>query len=332
MPGLSQLKKFNSDILALGNEIHARASRGEKPIIIPIPKTVRDVDDSEDFVLGMPESPESAVPVQTSSEAEDFSDIIGTGKKGAAPKESAKSSSTGVPDLSDLLNPVIPSASAGEAEMPDLSQFADEPEQKVEETEPEEVSIADMNLDDLLGDMSGVEAEASDVLPEEDSSDVPSEAGGEPPRTSVSNRNGGPSRTSAVLPDAFSFPPHDEFPSAVSDIPAHTVPDLPSLDAFTLSPENDFSVPAPPVDEAPSERQVPSEHEAPPGHQTLSEYEVSSEHALPSEDAGHLDTCRAHEEGTVQDQSLDGCFGWSGTGRSFGRCPWYRFSYAVSDR
>jgi len=76
MPGLSQLKKFNSDILALGNEVHARASRGEKPIIIPIPKTVRDVDDSVDFVLGMPESPESAIPAQTSSEAEDFSDII----------------------------------------------------------------------------------------------------------------------------------------------------------------------------------------------------------------------------------------------------------------
>jgi len=172
MPGLSQLKKFNSDILALGNEIHARASRGEKPIIIPIPKTVRDVDDSEDFVLGIPESPESAMPALSSSEAEDFSDIIGTGKKGAAPKESAESSSTGVPDLSDLLNPVIPSASAGEAKMPDLSQFADEAERKIENAEHEGVSIADMNLDDLLGDMGGKEEEASDVLPEESASDV----------------------------------------------------------------------------------------------------------------------------------------------------------------
>ena len=117
MPGLSQLKKFNSDILSLGNEVHARTSRGEKPIIIPIPKTVRDVDDSEDFVLGMPESTEAAAAAQTSSEAEDFSDIIGTGKKDAAPKESAESSSSVVPDLSDLLNPVIPSASAGDGAM-----------------------------------------------------------------------------------------------------------------------------------------------------------------------------------------------------------------------
>ncbi|MBC6719104.1 periplasmic flagellar collar protein FlcA [Treponema sp. Marseille-Q4130] len=289
MPGLSQLKKFNSDILALGNEVHERASRGEKPILIPFSKTIRDVDDSEDFVLGMPEVPEQTVPSQASSDAEDFSDITGTGKNDAASKENGETSSAAVPDLSDLLNPVIPSASAGEAEMPDLSEFADEAEQKIEEAEPEEVSIADMNLDDLLGDMSGVEAEASDVLPEEAASDVPSDEGGEPPRTSASNRNGGPSRTSAVLSDAFSLPSDDAFSSAVSDIPAHTdhahtVPDLPSLDAFTLSPENDFSVPAPLVDEAPSERQVRSEHEAPSGHQTL------SEHVLPSEDAGHLDT------------------------------------------
>ena len=241
MPGLSQLKKFNSDILALGNEIHARASRGEKPIIIPIPKTVRDVDDSEDFVLGMPESPESAVPVQTSSEAEDFSDIIGTGKKAAAPKESVESPSAGVPDLSGLLNPVIPSESAGEATMPDLSQFADEAEQKIEKAEPEEVSIADMNLDDLLGDMGGKAEEVSDVLPEESVSD---ESNG----TYSSNRSGAAHQTHDEAQDAFALPPHEDFSSSVPDIPlppeihAHTVPDLPSLDDFPVSePDADAS-------------------------------------------------------------------------------------------
>ncbi|QNL98084.1 periplasmic flagellar collar protein FlcA [Treponema sp. Marseille-Q4132] len=237
MPGLSQLKKFNSDILALGNEVHARASRGEKPIIIPIPKTVRDVDDSEDFVLGMPESPESAIPAQTSSEAEDFSDIIGTGKKGAAPKESAESSSAGVPDLSGLLNPVIPSASAGETEMPDLSQFADEAERKIEKAEPEEVSIADMNLDDLLGDMGGKAEDASDVLPEESASDV---SGG----TYASNRSGAAYQTNNAAQDAFALPSHEGFSSSVPDIPlppeihAHTVPDLPSLDDFPVPEPN----------------------------------------------------------------------------------------------
>ena len=233
MPGLSQLKKFNSDILSLGNEVHARTSRGEKPIIIPIPKTVRDIDDSEDFVLGMPESTEAAAAAQTSSEAEDFSDIIETGKKDAAPKESAESSSSVVPDLSDLLNPVIPSASAGDGAMPDLSQFADEAEQKIEEAEPEKMSVADMNLDDLLGDIGGEEEDASDVLPEESAVDVSND-------TYSSNRSGIASQAGIVPQDAFSLSSHGGFSSSVPDIPlppdvhAHTVPDLPPLDDFPI--------------------------------------------------------------------------------------------------
>ena len=264
MPGLSQLKKFNSDILALGNEAHERAARGEKPIIIPFSKTIRDVDDSEDFVLGMPEAPESAVPVQASSDAEDFSDITGAGKKDAAPEKSAETPSVGVPDLSDLLNPVIPSASSAEAEMPDLSQFADEPEQKVEETEPEAVSIADMNLDDLLGDMSGIEEEVSDVLPEKTVFDAPA-------RGSAADTDAAPSPAYDVPPDPFALPSHDGFSTAVPDIPvsvdshAHTVPDLPPLDAFTLSPENNFAVPAPPQYKASSEHEAPLAHSQPSG-------------------------------------------------------------------
>ena len=55
MPGLSQLKKFNSDILSLGNEAELRSKRGEKVGSLPIPKGIKDVDDSDDFVMGMPE-------------------------------------------------------------------------------------------------------------------------------------------------------------------------------------------------------------------------------------------------------------------------------------
>ena len=239
MPGLSQLKKFNSDILALGNEVHERASRGEKPVTIPFPKTVRDVDDSEDFVLGMPETSERAIPERASPELEDFSDITGAGKKDATPKQKAETPSTGVPDLSDLLNPVIPSVSADEADMPDLSQFTDEPKQKIEETESEAVSIADMNLDDLLGDMGDEEAGASDVLPEDGVSDV----------SGISAQS--PSRAEArdIPPDAFSLPLHGSVPPSVPDLPApadiasHTVPDLPLLDDFPLY-ETELSAPA----------------------------------------------------------------------------------------
>ena len=59
MPGLSQLKKFNADILSLGNEPALRAARGEKPVTVPVPKSIKDFDDSDDFVMGMPEPVEN---------------------------------------------------------------------------------------------------------------------------------------------------------------------------------------------------------------------------------------------------------------------------------
>ena len=42
MPGLSQLKQFNKDLLAIGDEVTIRASRGEKPVEVHIPKEVED--------------------------------------------------------------------------------------------------------------------------------------------------------------------------------------------------------------------------------------------------------------------------------------------------
>ena len=54
MPGLSQLQKFNSDILSLGNEPTLRSQRGEQALSVPLPKGVKDIDDSDDFVVGMP--------------------------------------------------------------------------------------------------------------------------------------------------------------------------------------------------------------------------------------------------------------------------------------
>ncbi|MCR5047225.1 MAG: hypothetical protein K6A42_11675 [Treponema sp.] len=58
MPGYSQLKKLSETVLKLGNEIKLRAERGEKAVPVLIPDTIEDIDDSQDFVLGMPEKPE----------------------------------------------------------------------------------------------------------------------------------------------------------------------------------------------------------------------------------------------------------------------------------
>ena len=55
MPGLSQLRKFNQNLLSIGDELNVRSSRGEKPVRVKIPNDIADIDDSEEYVLGMPE-------------------------------------------------------------------------------------------------------------------------------------------------------------------------------------------------------------------------------------------------------------------------------------
>ncbi len=155
MPGLNQLIQFNKDILSLGDEIQLRAQRGEKPVRIPVPKDVYDKDDSEDFVMGMPEI--QAV-VQDTSVDEDLSDLQAlTGTAAPSTEKESETDNTSsafdAPDLSDLLAPAPATDSFGDSvDMPDLSMFL-EPEQKEPEPEPEpeETSIADLSLEDLLG-------------------------------------------------------------------------------------------------------------------------------------------------------------------------------------
>ncbi|MCQ2575109.1 MAG: hypothetical protein MJ162_00095 [Treponema sp.] len=155
MPGLSQLKQFNKDILSIGDEITIRASRGEKPVLVPIPAGVKDVNDSEDFVLGMPENPAA---INDSKVDEDLSDLTGmmSGGSGSSSKDDGNTElSYEAPDLSSLLSPVDIGSADSEDSMPDLSMFMDEP---VEEQQPEEeiveeapqISVADMSLEALL--------------------------------------------------------------------------------------------------------------------------------------------------------------------------------------
>ena len=182
MPGLSQLKKFNADILSLGNEPGLRASRGEKPVTVPIPKGIEDVDDSDDFITGMPEpveydvKPEKAVNVE-----EDFSDIMGTSSAPVPSNTVQPESTLNVPDLSSLadLGAFADSGNENSDMMgPDLSMFADpiEETEPEPEPEPEEPEISDLSLEDLLGGMGfdgseGTEENKEDS--EEDSYNIP---------------------------------------------------------------------------------------------------------------------------------------------------------------
>ena len=175
MPGLSQLKQFSKDIQSLGDEITLRAARGEKPIVVPIPKITIE-NDSEDFVLGMPDNPKV---VDNSNVDEDLSEITGvTSSSSKKDSDTEAGPSFEAPDMSSLLAPVdLSGADSDAGEMPDLSQFMDEPEeeeQEIVEEEPEEISVADMGLEALLAGagFDGTEgAQEEEPAPEPEESD-----------------------------------------------------------------------------------------------------------------------------------------------------------------
>lgn len=146
MPGLNQLKQFNSDLLNLGDEVKIRSARGEKPSIVPIPKDVEDRDDSDDFRNGMPmlSEEEQAQADAALAEAEraknDFSDI--TGEYGDD-EEDEEEAAPVAPDVSNLLSPTDITL-----DDIDLSDFEtpEEPAAPVKK----EIPIEDLDLDSLL--------------------------------------------------------------------------------------------------------------------------------------------------------------------------------------
>ena len=131
MPGLSQLKKFSTDIISLGNETSVRAARGEKPVIVSIPKSVQDVDDSEEFVLGMPEIEAAVEETPVEEDLSDLTGLVNPAAKKTDEKAEAAPSAFEAPDMSDLLAP-MGGDSDDETGMPDLSMFM-EPEEQEEE-------------------------------------------------------------------------------------------------------------------------------------------------------------------------------------------------------
>ena len=135
MPGLNQLKKFASDMRNVGDEVKIRAQRGEKPAVVSLPEGISEADDSEDFVLGLPEKTDAA-PEESESAVDSGEENKDTDLGSQAQENDA------VPDLDSILNA---NASQSDDE-PDLSEFIDEPEKK----EPEEIPLEDLDLEALL--------------------------------------------------------------------------------------------------------------------------------------------------------------------------------------
>lgn len=273
MPGLSQLRKLSEDVLRLGNESKLRSERGEKPVVAAIPPSVQDIDDSEDFVLGLPEkegdgpsdeelaaqAEEQAALSQAESELESL-------LSGAGPAPAGD-----VPDLSSILNPDLGSGD----DIPDLSAFEAPP---APPKEPEPPSIEDMSLDDLLKmpseDFSEPEpvAEAAPEPEPAPAPEVPVDAvpEEEPDEFAFS---GGEIDMNADIPDEFLEVPGDGRKSLKSDAleeePA-PVPETeeapnesedfnaePSLNDFNIS--GDVDLPETPAAEASSDDSVSDE-------------------------------------------------------------------------
>ncbi len=175
MPGLSQLKKFSQNLLSIGDEVIIRSSRGEKPVRVKIPKDIADADDSEEFMLGMPEI---ASEVESEVIDDDLSDLMELSKPASDKNDESESvPSFEAPDMSSILNPVIMDGDGSDVQMPDLSMFEDSPAEEIEEeeieAEPEEISIADMGLDALLAGsgFDGSEGKAESESNSDDSDD-----------------------------------------------------------------------------------------------------------------------------------------------------------------
>ena len=152
MPGLSQLKQFNADMLNVGDEVKIRSARGEKPVTIGIPKGIDFEDDSEDFRAGMPQLSEEeqqqaeALAAERDRQANDFSDITGESSEPAADIQK-ENDTQAVPDVSDLFSPVV-TASVDDLDLSEFETGGKEEEEVPEE--PKETPIEDLDLDALL--------------------------------------------------------------------------------------------------------------------------------------------------------------------------------------
>lgn len=154
MPGLNQLKKFTSDIQNIGDEVKIRAQRGEKPAVVPLPEGISEADDSEDFVLGLPENNQEETSPSEENDQLSF-----------AEGESALESD--VPDFDALLGGLDDLT-----ETPDLGDFLDEESQNPPQEQSSagsEIPLEDLDFDSLLNSSESIPEEniTESAVPEE---------------------------------------------------------------------------------------------------------------------------------------------------------------------
>jgi hypothetical protein len=166
MPGLNQLEKFSTDVKDLGDEVKIRAQRGEKPATVPLPQGISEEDDSEDFVLGMPE-PAPAEETDAADEGGENAAASGAAKESVSSDDTTDENlKSDIPDLDSILHP---SVATGDG-VPDLSDFLSSPEAPAKQ-KTDETPLEDLDLDALLKPTASAAetSSASDAIPDIDS-------------------------------------------------------------------------------------------------------------------------------------------------------------------
>lgn len=158
MPGLNQLKKFIGDVQKLGDEEVIRAQRGEKLNFPPIPEGISEEDDSDDFIVGIPE-PEDASDSDTPDEISEPTEM--------EPVEDLFSDvgeSSGSSDGIDIDSLISPDTDGGLDDL-GLDEFMkDSPAPAAEAAVPDAEPVASdsSDLDDMFADLGSLGAAPAD--------------------------------------------------------------------------------------------------------------------------------------------------------------------------
>ena len=154
MPGLNQLKQFSEDIRAVGDEVKIRAQRGEKVPVLPLPQGISEADDSDEFIIGLPDKDAAVAKQEDAEELGSIDDILGTSPASAPSADELAGLDS---DIVALLNP---QAAADEDALADFlnddnpaSVTEPAPAEPLESEEipaEPETPLEDLDLDSLL--------------------------------------------------------------------------------------------------------------------------------------------------------------------------------------
>ncbi len=267
MPGLNQLKKFSDDVKDLGDESKIRLQRGEKPVVIPLPEGISEEDDSEDFVLGLPDQnnasenadgesvdgdlssfetslPENDIPAFDAGDAAgdsglpDLKDFL----KAAQEENGAADSDDDIEELDELDSLETPEDSANDFDLDSIQgleeSLQDTPAPVEEESLPEAAPVADsLDLDSLISPAAADLGDFSDLDLSDFESDVESSAPEDPLAAALTDLDGeSPSQEESPAEDT----PELDIDSLLGDLDVPSEPDTaPAADAVSEAPSTE---------------------------------------------------------------------------------------------